>query len=387
MSDNKTISSAAATVAAARLSRRSMLRAAAAVGAVGVASPFVSRRALAAGQVNLYGWAGYFNDDILKAFTDKTGIKANYTTYGTNDELLNTLRASGGSGYDIIMPTVDRVPNYVEYDLVQPLDESKVKWDGAEASAVKGSEGTGGVVGGKRYMAPSDWGTEALAFNTKEAPLKYGTASFGDLWKPEYEGKVTVRGHSGLIGLALYLQSQDKLPHPVLDMYKDEKAARANFDAILKVAVEHKKSIAQFWTNENEAQGAFRTNGCVIGQTWDSTAYQLAKDGQPVSYVAPKEGALAWMEGFCLTKGASNLTEAYEFINFFYTPETGAAFAKLTGYNATSKGAAALLPEASKKFFADAYPGDALDKLWWWPIQEAWYVAIRNEYQDRYLSA
>jgi spermidine/putrescine transport system substrate-binding protein len=387
MSDKKTISSAAATVAAARLSRRSMLRAAAAVGAVGVASPFVSRRALAAQEVNLYAWAGYFSDDLLKSFTDKTGIKANYTTYGTNDELLNTLRASGGSGHDLILPSVDRVPNYVEYDLVQPLDESKINWDGVEASAVKGSESTGGVVGGKRYMAPTDWGTEALAFNTKEAPLKYGTASYGDLWKPEYEGKVTVRGHSGLIGLALYLQAEGKLPHPVLDMYKDEKVARANFDAILKVAVEHKKSIAQFWTNENEAQGAFRTNGCVIGQTWDSTAYQLAKDGQPVSYVAPKEGALAWMEGLVMPKGAVNAEAAYEFINFFYTPEAGASFAALTGYNATSKGAAALLPEASKKFFADAYPGDALDKLWWWPIQESWYVAIRNEYQDRYLSA
>ncbi len=378
---------AALTVAAARLSRRSMLTATAVVGAIGVASPFVARRALASGSVNIYAWAGYISDEMVAAFTKDTGIAVNLTTHGTNDELLNTLRASGGTGYDLIMPTVDRVPNYVEFELIQPLDESKVKWDGVEASAVKGSEGSGGVVGGKRYMAPSDWGTEALSFNTQSAPLKYGEASYGDLWKPEFVGKVTLRGHSGLIGIALFLESQGKLPHPVREMYGSEEKARANFDVILQTAVAAKKSVAQFWSNENEAQGAFRTNGCVIGQTWDSTAFQLQKDGQPVSYIAPKEGALAWMEGFALPKGASNTDQAYAFINWFYTPAAGAMFASHTGYNATSKGAADLLPDASKKFFADAYPEDALAKLWWWPIQEAWYVAIRNEYQDRYLSA
>ena len=41
----------------------------------------------------------------------------------------------------------------------------------------------------------------------------------------------------------------------------------------------------------------------------------------------------------------------------------------------------------AKNFFAAAYPGDALEKLWWWPIQESWFVAKRNEYQDRFLSA
>lgn len=379
-------SEAALTVAAARLNRRTLLTAAAA-GGVMATGPFISRRALAAGTVNIYAWAGYISDELIAAFTKKTGIAVKLTTHGTNDELLNTLRASGGTGYDLIMPTVDRVPNYVEFELIQPLNEAKVNWDGVEASAVKGSEGSGGVVGGKRYMAPSDWGTEALSFNTAKAPLKYGEASYGDLWKPEFAGKVTLRGHSGLIGIGLYLESLGKLPHPVRAMYGDEAKARANFEVILATAVAAKKSIAQFWTNENEAQGAFRTNGCVIGQTWDSTAFQLQKDGQPVSYVAPKEGALAWMEGFALPKGAANVEEAYAFINFFYTPEAGAMFAAHTGYNATSKGAAALLPDASKAFFAAAYPGDALAKLWWWPIQEAWYVAIRNEYQDRFLSA
>jgi spermidine/putrescine transport system substrate-binding protein len=346
------------------------------------------RRAWAAGgEVKIFAWAGYITDAMLKDFTDKTGIAATRAEYGTNDELLNQLKANQGGGFDIIWPTVDRVPNYVEFDLVQPLDESKVKWDGAIASTVSGSESMGGVVGGKRYLVPSDWGTEAIAYNTKEAPLKYGEASFGDLWDDKYAGKVTVRGHSGLVGIGLALESQGKLPHPMRDSFKDEATMTANYDVILETAIANKKKIAQFWTNENEAQGAFRTNGVVIGQTWDSSAAALAKEGQPVSYIAPKEGALAWMEGMVLTKGAANVDNAYAFINWYLTPEVGSTLANNLGYNTTAKGADALLSDTSKKFFAEAYPADALDKLWWWPIQETWFVNKRNEYQEKFLAS
>ncbi len=48
----------------------------------------------------------------------KTGIPAAFTPYGTNDELMNSLRASDGEGFDVIMPTVDRVPGYLDYNLI-----------------------------------------------------------------------------------------------------------------------------------------------------------------------------------------------------------------------------------------------------------------------------
>src|SRR5690242_5500414 len=172
------------TLRAARaFTRRTLLRAAAAGGAAAALGPFVLRGARASsGEVRVFSWAGYIAPEMLADFEKKTGIKPVLTEFGTNDELLNQLRASGGAGFDVIHPTVDRVPNYVEFDLVQPLDEKKVNFDGCIASAVQGSATMGGVVGGKRYLAPADWGTEALAFDQKAAPLQYGTASYGDLW-------------------------------------------------------------------------------------------------------------------------------------------------------------------------------------------------------------
>lgn len=371
------------------ITRRTFTKGITSLAGASLAAPFISRAYAqgSSGTVNIFAWAGYINDEMLAAFEKATGIKAKFTPYGTNDELLNQLRANNGGGFDIIWPTVDRVPNYVEFDLVQPIDESKVEVDRCLPSAWKNSENLGAVIDGKRYQVPTDWGTEAISYDKDQAPLEYGSASYGDIWKPEMQGKATVRGHSALVGLGLWLEGEGKLPMPMIEAFKSEENMVKIYDAILAEAVARKANIAQFWSNENEAQGAFRVNGCVIGQTWDSTAAALAKEGLPIGFIAPKEGALTWMEGVCIPKGAENIEQAYAFINWFLTPEAGAMYTNTTSINSTAVGAAELTSDDAKAFFAAAYPDDALDKLWWWPIQESWFVAKRNEYQDRFLSA
>lgn len=368
--------------------RRSVLRATA-IGAAAVAAPaIVSRKVLASsGEVRVFCWAGYFPDDMLADFTDKTGIAVTRVEFGSNEEQMNLVRANQGQGFDLIMPTIDRVPQYVEEGLLQPLNQANIAFDSVIEGNLRGADEGGGMVGGERYVAPTDWGTEALTYDMQAAPLEYGTASYGDLWNPDYAGKVTVRSHSGLVGIGLWLQDQGRLPHPMREAFADEAKMVANYDIILEEAVKAKPAIAQFWSSENEAQGAFRTNGCVIGQTWDSTGARLWDEGMPIRYVAPKEGALMWIEGFGMLSGAENVEEAEAFVNWYYTPEVGAMYANQTKINTTVKGAEQYLEDFNREFFAAAYPGDALDKLWSWPIQDAWFISRRNEYAERFLAA
>lgn len=158
------------------VSRRILMKGTMATAGLALAAPFVSRSGFAAGSsgaVNIFAWAGYISDEMLAAFEKDTGIKPVYTPYGTNDELLNQMRACNGSGYDVIWPAIDRVPNYVEFGLIQPIDEKKVLWDRVLASALKGSETLGAVIDGKRYQVPTDWGTEAITFDKNTSPLEY----------------------------------------------------------------------------------------------------------------------------------------------------------------------------------------------------------------------
>ena len=199
--------------------------------------------------------------------------------------------ARGQGLYDIIDPSVDRVVSWVENEMVQPWNEANLNLDGVEPGLASSELQ---FVAGKRYATPSVWGTEGITFSTAEAPQEYGKLSLLSMWSEEYAGKVTVRPHSALASIGRVLEAEGKLPKPFRDSYKDEATMRANWDVIIEEAKKYKKSVAQFWKDENTAQGAFRTNGCVIGLTWDTSANALVKEGLPYSFLAPKEGC------FCL---------------------------------------------------------------------------------------
>jgi spermidine/putrescine transport system substrate-binding protein len=369
-------------------SRRSILEGAAAGAALAATGPWIARDALASsGEVRIMSWAGYDFGKIKAAFEKKTGIKAVITDFPDQDKMVAQMKATGGEGFDLAEPTSDRVPNWLEQGFIQPLDEKKAGLGGVKEAFLSGDAAKDGMKDGKRYASPTVWGTEALAFDKKAAPLEYGKASFADLWRSDFAGKVTVRPHSALVGIGLSLDAEGKLPHKMRESFVDQAKMTANYDAIIKRALEVRKNVAQFWSDENSAQGAFRTNGCVIGQNWDTSASAMIKEGLPVGYIAPKEGALAWLQNFVLPAKAKNLEQAYAWLTWFNSPEGSALWAEAFGANPVAKGADDHMPAASKAFLAAAYPGDALEKLWWWPAQPTWFVSKRNEYADRFKSA
>lgn len=367
------------------LSRRRILTATAAAGVATLAGPFVSRSGLASsGELNFMGWAGYDFKAIFDGFTKQTGIKLNFVEQPDQDAMFAQAKAGGVGAYDMAEPTADRVPNWIEQDFIEAIDGQKAGIDGVVPAFVSGSAGEQQTKGGKRYAMPTVWGTEALLFNNKETQLDYGKAGIGTLFDEKYAGALTVRPHSCLAAIGRWLDAEGKLPRPFTDSFKDEAAMTVNYDVILKKALEIKPNVAQFWKDENSATGAFRTNGCVIGHCWDTTAGLLIKEGFPASYLAPKEGAFAWMQNFAMLKGARNVEQVYAFMTYMTKPEAAAAYATAFGANPTAKGSVDKMGKATADFLAASFPGDAFDRLWWWPAQTSWFVAKRNEYADKF---
>src|SRR5262245_2951601 len=109
-------------------SRRTVLKSSL-LGATALSMPAILRAhdALASsGTVAVAAWGDYFDKNtILADFEKATGIKVNLTTYGSNEEIENKLRAAGGKGFDILFPSVDTGPNYYKDNLLQPIDEKK----------------------------------------------------------------------------------------------------------------------------------------------------------------------------------------------------------------------------------------------------------------------
>lgn len=370
------------------VSRRTILKGTAAGFSLLAAPAIISHKALASsGELNFMGWAGYpaLAEKVFPAFTAATGIKVNFTEQPGQDDMFAQAKLSLQTGaIDMTEPTVDRIGSWASNGLVQGWDLNKLAIDNYLPGLADGTMGDMATVDGKRMIVLSVWGTEALVYSKADFPTEYGKASLGDLFTPGMDGKVTVRAHSALASMGRWLDAEGKLPKPWLEGYKDPDTQILLWDIALAEALKVKSNIAQFWTGENEAQAAFRTNGAIIGQCWDSTGYNLGPDG--FGFVAPKEGAFAWNQGFALLSNAKNVDQAHELAKWVATPEGSAAWATAFAANPVAKGAIDLASPEVVAFYNAAMPEDAVKKLWWWPAQEAWFITKRGEYADKFLA-
>ncbi len=350
---------------------------------------FIKDALSSSGNLNLYTWPDYSKAEVIKAFEKSTGIKVKVTNYSSNQECMNKLRAARAKGFDIAQPSITEIALHMEFELYQAINESKIpNMKNLQPSFYESSKEQGGVIDGKRIGLPYDWGTEAITFNTDKLNYKYGELSYGTMWEDEFEQKVTCRPHSVFVGAGLYLDATGQVPsNRMYDTYESEAKMRKVYDEILKFLISKKKNIKMFWNNAQDHQLAFLQNGCLIGQTWDGPIMTMKKEGKPVTYMAPKEGAMTWVDSMSIVKNAENLEQAYAFLNWAYTPEAGAIMAKSTGYNSPVIGVDNLLDEKTKQGFKDAYPGNALDNLWWYPNEQPWFVPARTEYRDKFQAA
>jgi len=374
--------------AAGRFSRRVMLRRAALGGAAAALAPaIVADAQSSSGTLNIINWDDELPNPVIPDFEKKTGIKVNSTPFSQNEEQINKLQATGGAGFDLCQPTADRAPQFKDIGVLQALDTGKLKLDALLPSMLKTSQ-SNWTWDGKLYHVGHCWGTEAISWRNDLTKLEYKDLSYGTLWKDEYRGKVQGRPHSILLGIGLWMDANGKLPsNRMLDTFKDEATMKRVYDVLLKEAIARKPWIKQFWDSADNTKSGLMENGVVIGQTWDGPVISLKKQGRPVTYMAPQEGAIAWLDGWSLTKGAKNVAQAYEWLNFLMTAESSAKVAEGSGYNPVIKGADALLSAQAKAIFNEAYPGDAVEKLWARPPEPSWYAELRTQYAEKLKAA
>jgi spermidine/putrescine-binding protein len=282
------------------LSRREAL----AAGGAALASPFIARRALAAGDFRILTWEGYAEPEWLKPFEDANGVTANITYVGSVDEMFAKMQGSKGADYDVVAFDTSAFKSYIESDLIQPIDPVKVPNIANLTPALTDVPQT--IKDGVRYGYPFAWGSLPLIY-LKSAFPDAPPPSWNVMWDPQYSQEMIALddGHNTISLTAAVLGFPD--PFNLTD---------DQFEQIKVKLIEQKALILTYYAGFDEGVKVFSENGVKLMFSQGEPQYvALKKLGVDVGLTIPKEGAIGWLDCWVISKGASNVDLAHTWIN------------------------------------------------------------------------
>jgi len=375
------------TLNAAKVTRRSVLKGAAATGAAAAIGPWYIPNAFAAPVVNVLMWGEYLPDSVVADFKAKTGITVNHTKIGDNGEIISKMKAGGGAGYDLASPTNMRALQWADLGVLAPFDMNRINTSAVNPGMLAVGERDWNFGGNGSHWVPQLWGTESISWRTDKWQPD-GLPSFGDIWEPNpgIDGAFMMgRTYSMMTGCGIWMHHQGKMDFWA--SYNDEDTMRKNWETITDYCISKKGNLVKFWSGADPQKQGFTSDGVVVGQTWDGPIAAMMKAGEPVAYQTTDEGALAWIDGITLSAKAENIDEAYELINYSFTPEVGGQTVNEIGYNSAVNGASDHYSAETKALAKAIYPGDTSTKLNPWPPEPPWYADARAEYANKFETA
>jgi spermidine/putrescine transport system substrate-binding protein len=214
--------------------------------------------------------------------------------------------------------------------------------------------------------------------NTKSAQI----ADYPDLCKADYKGKTSVRLKRPTLLAFAFASGKDPFA-----LYGDSKAYAALMDDVGKQLAACKGNLKFFWDNKDQLLNGMRAGEVVGAMMWDTGGWKLQNDNPDIRFIAPKSGAMGWIDTFALPAKGRNDAAAYAWINFNMRPEIAAKVAGSAGNFSASKGADAFMDAKLKSQFAASFNEAALKNVRWYPAVPAGIEEIEGRVLDRVKAA
>lgn len=287
--------------------------------------------------INVYNWGEYIPDgsdegtiNLNSEFTKLTGIKVNYSTYATNEELYAKLKG-GGSTYDIIIPSDYMISRMIKEDMLEPLDMSNIPNFENIMESFRDPE----YDPSSRYSVPYTWGTIGIIYDN--TALNEDEVSWETLWDEELSGNILMFDNPRdafaiaeiMLGYDLNTEDSEKL----------RKSAQ-----LLK---EQKKYIQAYVMDEIfDKMGA---GEAIAAPYYAGDAVTLMDEYDHLGFVIPDEGTNLFIDAVCIPRGSKQKQAAEMYINFLCEPDVAYAVTDFIGYSTPNQAAFEMLDDEVKE--------------------------------------
>ena len=285
----------------------------------------------ASGVLNVYNWGEYISDgeddtlDVIKEFEDKYGIKVNYVTFESNEQMYDRLTRGGEGEYDVIFPSDYMAERLISEDRLEKLDLGNIP-NISEIDERHTGEAFGFDKAGE-YTVPYMWGTVGIVYNT--TMMTTPPTGWDAFFDPANKGKALMfinERDSFMIAqkyLGMDINTEDEAElNKAADVLRKQKE-----DGIVHAYIQDEMF-------ELMASGEAALCSAYLGDI-----YTMMDDNPDLSYIFPKEGTNVFLDVMAIPKGAKNKANAEKFINFLCEKEIALANIEYTNYSTPHKGA------------------------------------------------
>jgi len=266
--------------------------------------------------INIYNWSAYTPKSVIKLFTKQTGIHVNYTTYASNEELYEKLKADPSIGYDIIVPSSYFVQRMAKEGMLEKLDLKQLP----NLKNINPLLLNKPYDPGNQYSIPYLWGTTSIIVNNKYYDPKTIT-TWNDLWQQRFYNQLLLNDDMrdvfsiGLAALGYSINTSD--PEQIKQAYLKLRQLMPNVKLF----------------SSDGAIPIMLDEDATIGVVYSGDAEQMTKGNKKLRYVYTKSGIIIWIDCMSIPKNAPHLANAYKFINFIMQPKIAKMISMQLGYS------------------------------------------------------
>jgi len=169
--------------------------------------------------------------------------------------------------------------------------------------------------------------------------------------------------------------------------YSDEAGYKAVLDKVEAKLIECKPNVKTYWGGGDEIKNLLRAGEVVAAMAGDTGGWSLNADNPDITFVAPKSGALGWIDTFALPAKGRADDAAYAWINFVMRPDIAAKITASAGNFTASMGGDADVDPALKARYQASFPQEAIDNINWYPPVPAGLETLEGAVLDRVNAA
>ena len=307
--------------------------------------------------LNLFTWATYIDDGTVAKFEEQTGIKINYTTFASNEEMLLKMAATNNE-YDVILASDYALNTLRKDDKLQKLDKSLLPNYGNLDPDFQSKY----FDENNEYTVPYTSGTPLIVYNPDLVDIEI--TGYEDLWNPALKDNVVLIDDArNIIGITLKTLGYS------FNTTDDQQLAEAK-EKLMTL----RPNVRSF--NYDTPHNDMISGEVAVGYMFTPFVL-LAMDGNPnLKVVYPKEGMGFGIDALVIPKNAPHPKNAHALLNFLLDSEVAGNTVAWQYYLSPVKTAYEFIPEYLRENPAIKIPKDILG--------ETEFIMDVGEYESKY---